>query len=396
MTVKDLYAEAKRIAPWMVETRRALHRIPEGGFSEFKTQAFLLEQLKALGIPGETGRTWIVGRIDGAHPGPTVALRAEMDALPVAEPEGCPFRSAHEGWMHACGHDMHMSIQLAAAKMLNERKDSLRGSVRLLFQPAEETVGGAEPMVAAGVMEGVDAVYGLHVQPYLRVGQIDTRPGCLNGSTDELRIAVEGVSGHAARPEQAVDAIVCAAQLIMALQTVVSRSASPLKSAVLSLGTIHGGEAHNVICDRVEIRGTLRTADPELRAHLKARIRAICDGIAGACGARISLDIVPGYIALMNTPAEAERVLRLGGALLGAENARVRESPSMGGEDFSYFVAKAPGAFWHLGCAAATPAPPLHNRAFAPDERCLPIGAALQAALVLDRMGMLEAQRPLP
>ena len=241
MTVKDLYAEAKRITPWMVETRRALHRIPEGGFSEFKTQAFLLEQLKALGIPCETGRTWIVGRIDGAHPGPTVALRAEMDALPVAEPEGCPFRSAHEGWMHACGHDMHMSIQLAAAKMLNARKDSLRGSVRLLFQPAEETVGGAEPMVAAGVMEGVDAVYGLHVQPYLRVGQIDTRPGCLNGSTDELRIAVEGVSGHAARPEQAVDAIVCAAQLIMALQTVVSRSASPLKSAVLSLGTIHGG-----------------------------------------------------------------------------------------------------------------------------------------------------------
>ncbi len=391
MKLDDLYAEAKQIAPWMVENRRALHRIPEGGFCEFKTQAYLLEKLKALDIPCETGRTWIVGRIDGALPGPTVALRADMDALPVTEPEGCPFRSEHEGWMHACGHDMHMTIQLAAARMLSAKKDRLRGSVQLLFQPAEETVGGAEPMVAAGVMEGVDAVYGLHVQPYLRVGQIDTRPGCLNGSTDELRIAVEGVSGHAARPEQAVDAIVCAAQLITALQTVVSRSASPLKSAVLSLGTIHGGEAQNVICDRVDIRGTLRTADPGLREHLKARIRAICDGVAASFGARIRLEFVSGYIALMNTPTEAARVLRLGGMLLGSENALVRESPSMGGEDFSYFVAKAAGAFWHLGCAADVPAPPLHNRAFSPDERCLPIGAALQTALVLDRMGMLEA-----
>ena len=390
MTVKDLYAEAKRIAPWMVETRRALHRVPEGGFSEFKTQAFLLEQLKALGIPCETGRTWIVGRIDGAHPGPTVALRAEMDALPVAEPEGCPFRSAHEGWMHACGHDMHMSIQLAAAKMLNARKDSLRGSVRLLFQPAEETVGGAEPMVAAGVMEGVDAVYGLHVQPYLRVGQIDTRPGCLNGSTDELRIAVEGVSGHAARPEQAVDAIVCAAQLISALQTVVSRSASPLQPAVLSLGTIRGGEAPNVICDRVDIEGTLRTCDPEQRAHLKQRIREICDGIAAACGAKVELDIITGYCALINTASEAERVLRLGGRLLGSENALLRPDISMGGEDFSYFVEKVPGAFWHLGCSERLPAAALHNRELVIDERCFPIGAAMQCALVLDRMGMLD------
>ena len=391
MNLNDLYAEAKQIAPWMVENRRALHRIPEQGFSEFKTQRHITEALDALGIPYTTQRTWVIGEIAGGEPGPTVALRADMDALPITEPEGCPFRSEHEGWMHACGHVMHMTIQLAAARMLNAKKDSLRGSVRLLFQPAEETVGGAEPMVAAGVMEGVDTVYGLHVQPYLRVGQIDTRPGCLNGSTDELRIAVEGVSGHAARPEQAVDAIVCAAQLITALQTVVSRSASPLKSAVLSLGTIHGGEAQNVICDRVDIRGTLRTADPGLREHLKARIRAICDGVAAAFDARISLEFVSGYIALMNTPAEAARVLRLGGMLLGSENALVRESPSMGGEDFSYFVAKAPGAFWHLGCAAAVPAPPLHNRAFAPDERCLPIGAALQTALVLDRMGMLEA-----
>lgn len=390
MNVNELYSEARQLQPWMTETRRALHRIPEEGFSEFETQAFIAEQLEALSIPFETQRTWIVANIKGGLPGPTVALRAEMDGLPVVEPEGCPYRSQHEGWMHACGHDLHMAIQLAAAKLLLARRERLRGNVRLLFQPAEETVGGAKPMVAAGAMDGVDAVYGLHVQPYMNVGQIDTRPGCLNGSTDELKVVVQGVSGHAARPEQAVDAIVCAAQLVAALQTVVSRSASPLMPAALSLGAIHGGEAPNVICDHVQILGTLRTADPDLRVHLMERIRTICDGIAAACGARISLEFTGGYIALMNTPAEAERILHIGGTLLGRENARYRESPSMGGEDFSYFVDRVPGVFWHLGCAPAQPAATLHSRDFAPDERCMPIGAALQTALVLDRMGMLE------
>ena len=390
MTVNDLYDKAQQIAPWLVETRRALHRVPENGFQEFKTQALLMHQLTAMGIPFETHRTWIVADIHGEYPGPTVALRADMDALPVTEPQGCPFRSAHEGWMHACGHDMHMTVQLGAAKLLNDMKKSLRGNVRLLFQPAEETVGGAMPMVAAGVMEGVDAVYGLHVQPYMNVGQLDTRPGCLNASTDELNIVVHGIASHAARPHQGVDAIVCAAQLIMTLQTVVSRSTSPLQSAVVSLGVIRGGDAPNIVCDRVEIKGTMRTADPALRAKLKQRIREICDGVAATCATTIDLEIVPSYAALMNTPAEAERVVRIGRQLLGTENAAFREYPSMGGEDFSFFVEKVPGAFWHLGCASAQPAPPLHSLNFVPDERCLPIGVAMQAALVLDRMEMLD------
>ena len=391
MNINDLYSQAKGIGPWTIEIRRALHRIPEAGFSEFKTQALIKDTLDRLGIPCETQRTWVVADIHGGQPGPTVALRADMDALPVTEPAGSAFRSEHEGWMHACGHDCHMAILLSAAKLLMAMKDRLRGTVRLLFQPAEETVGGAEPMVAAGAIDGVDAVYGLHVQPYMTVGQIDTRPGCLNGSTDEVKITVHGVSGHAARPEQGVDAIVCAAQLISMLQTVVSRSISPLKPAVLSLGTIHGGTAQNVICDQVEIRGTLRAASPELRAKLKSRIREICEGIAAASGARIDLDIITGYDALMNDPAEAARVLWLGGKLLGQENALTREEPSMGGEDFSYFLEEAPGAFWHLGCSDSLPAPTLHSRDFVPDERCLPIGVAMQCALVLDRMGMLDA-----
>ena len=261
MNIDDLYTQAKRIEAWTVDIRRALHRIPEEGFAEYKTQALIIEKLNELGIPWQSQRTWVVADIVGGQPGPTVALRADIDALPVTEPEGCEFRSGHEGWMHACGHDCHMAIQLSAAKLLAGMKASLRGNVRLLFQPAEETVGGAEPMVAAGVLKGVDAVYGLHVQPYMKVGQLDTRPGCMNGSTDEVKITVRGVSGHAARPEQGVDAIVCAAQLITMLQTVVSRSVSPLKPAVLSLGTIHGGSAQNVICDAApSARRTLASA----------------------------------------------------------------------------------------------------------------------------------------
>ena len=222
------------------------------------------------------------------------------------------------------------------------------------------------------------------------VGDIYSRPGCLNASTDEVRIRIRGVSGHAARPEQCVDAIVCAAQMITALQTVVSRGTSPLDSAVLSLGTIHGGEARNVLCDSVEIGGTLRTVDPRLRERLHERIRSVCAGIAAACQAQCDCAILPGYAPLMNDEGEFERVLRLGRRLLGAEHVHRRTSPSMGGEDFSYFAERAPGAFWHLGCSAKLPAPTLHSKDLVVDERCLPIGVALECALALDRLNCLE------
>ena len=386
MEAQFLLERANAMADWLVEQRRTLHRIPEDGFSEFKTQAHICSILDELSIPYAVHRTWIVAELRGALPGPTVALRADMDALPVTEPESCPFRSVHEGWMHACGHDAHMTIQLGAARLLSGLRDRLRGTVRLLFQPAEETVGGAEPMVQAGVMDGVCAVYGLHVQPYMNVGHIDTRPGCLNASTDEVELVVHGVSGHAARPEQCVDAIVCASQLVSALQTLVSRGVSPLKSAVLSFGRIQGGVAKNVICDRVTIAGTLRTAEPELRDFMKRRIREVAAGVSAAFGATIDVNITPGYAPLINDPAEVERVFRVGRALLGNENVALRAEPSMGGEDFSYFVQAAPGAFYHLGCASSQPAPTLHSRDFVLDERCLPLGAALQCALVFDRL----------
>ena len=373
---------------WMVDIRRRLHRIPERGFAEVKTQQVIMETLDALGIPYTTERTWVVGVIEGALPGQVVALRADMDALPLEEPEGLPFRSEHPGMMHACGHDAHMTMVLGAAKVLMGMRDRLPGTVKLLFQPAEETDGGAEPMVQRGVMENphVDRVYGLHVKPYLPVGVIETRAGTLNASTDDVELTIHGRSSHGAYPESGADAIVCAAQVITSLQTLVSRNVSPLASAVLSLGMISGGTAGNIICDRVSLRGTLRTANGEIRAMMKRRIAEVASGVAAAMGCTAEVCITSGYAALVNDEAEAGRVMRVGARLLGEKNVVRKAAPSMGGEDFSFFCERVPGAFFHLGCVKKEdmPAPLLHSRDFHLDEDCLTVGAMMHVALVLD------------
>lgn len=373
---------------WIIAMRRKLHRIPEGGFKEFKTQQTIMDALDEIGVPYTTERTWVIGLIEGAYPGETVAIRADMDALPLTEPEGCPFRSEHEGMMHACGHDAHVAMALGAAKVLNRLRAELHGKVKLLFQPAEETDGGADPMVKAGAMENphVDRVYGLHVMPHLPVGKVETRAGTLNASTDEIKLTILGKAGHGAYPEQGTDAIVCAAQVITALQSVVSRNVSPLQSAVLTIGMIEGGTAQNIICDRVCMRGTLRTANAELRAMMKQRIAQIAQNTAAAMGCTAQVEIIPGYAALVNNAEEAARVKRVAGRLFGTENVVDRPAPSMGGEDFSFFSDCAPGAFFHVGCVSPVwmPAPPLHSRDFRIDEDCLTIGTLMHVALVLD------------
>ena len=388
MEDRELRALVEAQKDWMVDIRRRLHRIPERGFAEVKTQRVIMETLNALGIPYTTERTWVVGVIEGGLPGEVVALRADMDALPLEEPEGLPFRSEHPGMMHACGHDAHMTMVLGAAKVLMGMRDRLPGTVKLLFQPAEETDGGAEPMVQRGVMENphVDRVYGLHVQPYLPVGVIETRAGTLNASTDDVELTILGRSSHGAYPESGADAIVCAAQVITSLQTLVSRNVSPLASAVLSLGMISGGTAGNIICDRVTLRGTLRTANGEIRAMMKRRIGEVASGVAAAMGCTAEVRITSGYAALVNDEAEAGRVMRVGARLLGERNVVRKAAPSMGGEDFSFFCESVPGAFFHLGCVKKEdmPAPLLHSRDFHLDEDCLTVGAMMHVALVLD------------
>ena len=385
----ELKALVEAQADWIIEKRRQLHRIPEKGFAEFKTQKVITDTLDELGIPYTTERTWVIGLIEGALPGDVVGLRADIDALPIEEPEGCAFRSEHPGMMHACGHDAHTAILLGAAKVLVSIRDRLPGKVKLLFQPAEESVGGAKPMVEAGAMDNphVDRVYGLHVMPNLPLGTIETRVGTLNASTDSVRITIHGVAGHGAYPERSTDAIVCAAQVISALQTVVSRNLSPLSSAVLTFGVVEGGTAQNIICDKVTLRGTLRTANSEIRAMMKRRIEEVTAGVAKAMGCRAEVNVKAGYAALVNDAQEAMRIRRVAGRLFGEENAVEKPEPSMGGEDFSFFSDCAPGAFFHVGCSAPEkmPAPPLHSKDFAPDERCLTIGALMHVALVLDK-----------
>ncbi len=373
---------------WIINIRRTLHRIPEGGFAEFKTQRVIMDALDEIGIPYTTERTWVIALIEGAHPGETVGIRADMDALPLTEPEGCPFRSEHEGMMHACGHDAHVAMALGAAKVLNGLKEHIHGKVKFLFQPAEESEGGAEPMVKAGAMENphVDRVYGLHVMPHLPVGKIETRSGTLNASTDTVMLTIHGKAGHGAYPEQGTDAIVCAAQVISALQSIVARNVSPLQSAVLTLGMIEGGTAQNIICDEVCLRGTLRTANAALRAEMKQRIEHITCGVAEAMNCTAEAKIVPGYAALVNDDAEAARIKQVAGQLFGEENVVDKPAPSMGGEDFSFFSDCAPGAFFHVGCVSPEwmPAPPLHSKDFRINEDCLTIGTLMHVALVLD------------
>ncbi len=390
MTDHEIKALAEKQLEWAVALRRRLHRVPEPGNQEFETQKIITETLDELGIEYTTENTWTVGLIRGAHSGKTVAFRADIDALPVEEPESCPFRSTHLGMMHACGHDAHTAILLGAAAILSGMKDELHGNVKLLFQPAEETEGGAERMVKAGVMENphVDYVYGLHVMPRLPVGTVETRRGTLNASTDSITLVVHGLSGHGAYPESGRDAIVCAAQIVTALQTLVSRNLSPLSSAVLSIGRIEGGRASNIICDEVTMKGTLRTANAELRAMMKQRIAEVAQGVAQAMGCTADVRINPGYNALVNDLNEAERVHQVGARLFGREHMLEKAEPSMGAEDFSFFSDEAPGAFYHIGCVREEelPAPPLHSRDFHIDERCMAIGMTMHVAMALEAL----------
>ena len=391
MTDKEIFERVQDAFDWAVALRRRIHQNPELSEHEFETQKTICAALDEIGVEYAAESTWVVGLIRGARPGPTVALRADIDALPVTEPEGCPFRSKNEGVMHACGHDAHTAILLGAAKVLAGLREELSGNVKLLFQPAEETVGGAERMVKAGVMENprVDCVYGLHVMPRLPVGTVETRTGTLNASTDRVEITVRGVSGHGAYPESGADAIVCAAQMVTALQTLVSRNLSPLSSAVLSFGQIEGGRAPNIICDRVTLTGTLRTANADIRAMMKRRISEVAQGVAQAMGCGADVAIRPGYNALVNDANEAARIHRVGARLFGDKHMLEKAEPSMGAEDFSFFNDAAPGAFFHIGCVPEEemPAPALHSAQFHLDERCLAVGMAMHIALALDAMG---------
>ncbi len=384
-----ILAEAQSIESLLIETRRHLHARPELGRSEFETADYIEATLQGLGIPTRRLDTAVLGQVAGTGPGRggCVALRADIDALPVHEPAGLPFQSLKPGLMHACGHDAHTAILLGVATLLSRHRADFSGTVKLLFQPDEEDEGGAELMVKAGLLEEprAEKVFGLHVQPYLDVGEIETKKGALNGSSTELRIDVAGVGAHGAYPEKGIDAILIAAHLVLALNELVARYVSPLDSAVLTIGSIKGGARPNIIADEVSMKATLRSTDDALRDRLIDRARALVEGIPASFGGRGSLEVKPGYASLVNCDAEVDLVAQVSEAILGPGALRWKDKPSLGVEDFSFFIQDRPGAFYHLGCGSGPKEKraALHSPDFLLDEACLPLGVALQAAIAL-------------
>jgi amidohydrolase len=377
---------AQQLQQSLSQLRREVHRYPELAFQEKRTGQLAAGRLAELGIAVRTGvaKTGVVG--DLGESGPCIALRADMDALPMQETGAVPYASQVPGVMHACGHDTHVACLLGAAQLLAEEAAAgrLPGRVRFLFQPAEEDQdgegkSGGMRLVEEGMMDGVDAVVGLHVWSELPVGQMELCEGPMSAYPDSFQLVIKGKEAHGAFPQNAVDAIVLAAQVINALQTVISRRVDPTAGRVLTIATIHGGTKDNIIAHEVTMGGTIRTFEPEVRDTIFAEMERAC-GVARALGGDYELTIQHGYIPVVNDPQMTALVRRVGADLLGRENVLLSK-PQMGGEDFSYLAREAPGCFFFVGGAppGGGPIGKHHQANFDVDERCLPVGAALLA-----------------
>jgi len=362
----------EEIAGW----RRHLHRNPELNFDVFKTADFVTEKLEEFGcdeIVTRIGRTGVVGLIHGRlGAGRTIGLRADMDALPIAEASGRSYASATPGVMHACGHDGHTAMLLGATKYLAETRN-FAGSIAVIFQPAEEGGGGGNEMVKDGMMErfAIEKVFGMHNLPSLPVGQFATRPGPIMAATAEFTITVTGKGGHAAMPNRAIDPIVIGSQLVGALQTIASRSADPIDSIVVSVTKFHGGDAYNVIPEKVQLAGTVRTLKKDVAAMAEERIRAISAGLAAAHGATIHVAYDANYPVTFNHPEETAFASDVAAVVAGEPNVHRAMPPVMGGEDFSYMLEARPGAFIFVGNGDTAN---LHHPAYDFNDEAIPHG----------------------
>jgi amidohydrolase len=353
MTSDQLQQRVGAVLPATVALRHDFHAHPELSGQEERTARIVSEQLTRLGIPHETnvgGTHGVVGVIEGgAGPGKTFALRGDMDALPIREENEVAYKSRTPGVMHACGHDGHMANLLGAAMVLNEMRASLPGRVKLIFQPAEETVRGADALVAAGVVDDVDAIVMLHGWPDLPVGRIGVRSGPVMASADGFRVTITGKGGHAAYPHDTIDPIAAGAQIITSLQTIVSREIKPTAPAVVSVTTFHAGTAGNVIPDRAELSGTVRVLDPILRPIMPDRLRRIIGGLCAALRCEHTFEYTFGTPVTVNDETVTDLVRQAGRAVLGPENVIELPEPTMGAEDFAYYQEKVPGAMFRLG-----------------------------------------------
>ena len=353
----DLLARMKALAhaqhAELVNIRRHLHENPELGFEEVATAQYIADYLAGLGleVTSQVAKTGVVALLRGARPGKTVAIRADMDALPIQELNEVPYKSKHPGKMHACGHDAHVAAAIGAARILWELRDQINGNVKFIFQPAEEAPGGAEPMIAAGVLENpaVDAIIGGHVWGSLESGIIEVMSGPTMASSDIIRLKIIGKGGHAAQPHTTIDPIVIASEIVGALQKLVSRQTDPFESVVISICSFHAGDVFNVIPHSAYLEGAVRTLNNELRQELPHKIEKIIRGITEPYGATYELDYYLGYPVTVNDPGVTETVRRAAISVLGGDKVRVAARASMGGEDYAYFLNKVPGTYIRIG-----------------------------------------------
>jgi amidohydrolase len=378
--IKDI---AQKFTPRLIEIRRHLHAHPELSGQEHQTSAYIAGVLSSCGLNVQeaVGKTGVVGELIGnGSDRRTLAIRTDMDALPIQEQLNLDFVSANPGVMHACGHDVHATLGMGTAMVLSQLSDNLPGNVRFLFQPAEEIALGAQWMVEDGVMKGVDAIYGVHVFPSIPARQIGIRYGALTSAADNLEIVIQGESGHGARPHQAIDAIWIAAQVITTLQQAISRTQNPLHPIVLSLGQIEGGRAHNIIADRVIMKGTVRSLHPESYDNLPGWIENIVQGVCQIYGAKCQVDYRRGVPSVHNDDTLTQIIEGATREAWGDESVQILPEPSLGAEDFSVYLDNVPGCMFRLGVGHENKTNyPLHHPKFEIDENAILTGVVTMA-----------------
>lgn len=389
----SLEEKIRGMKDWLVEIRRTIHQHPELGFEEVETSRLVSEWLGQFGLEVKRGlaKTGVVGLLQGKEAGKTIAIRADMDGLPMEELNQVPYVSKAKGKMHACGHDAHVTILLGVARFFSTLRDQLKGNIKWIFQPAEEGGGGGRVMVEGGVLENprVDAIFGAHVYPQIPIGKVGICEGEALASADRFTIRILGQSGHAASPHLAKDPILAAGHLITQIHSIVSRNINPLDSGVVTIGKIGGGSAFNIIPDEVELLGTVRSLNPQVREALRGRIEKLTQGIAQSFGVDYRFDFEYGYPVLVNDPQMTRLVASACSKAIGNENVEVLK-PSMGAEDFAYYLEKVPGTFFRFGIRNEQKGiiHPYHSSHFDIDEEVLPFGVEMFVRIIDEYLGL--------
>ena len=379
--------EVLKIKNTIIETRRDLHKHPELSFKEFRTSKIVSEKLEKFGFEVQTniGKTGVIGVLKGKHKGKTIAMRADMDALPIQETSDVPYKSINDGIMHACGHDAHVAILLGAAEILSKKINQINGNIKFIFQPAEEGFGGAQYMIDDGAIDDVDEIYGLHVWNYQKAGTVGIKSGPVMAAADKFTISIKGIGGHGAAPQGTVDATIVASYLIQSLQTIVSRNVNPLESTVITIGQINGGNNFNIIADKIILKGTARAYTQKNRNLIKKRMHEMCKGVGQTFGAKIQLNYKDGYPPVINDNNITNNVKKAVNKII--PEGIVSPYLSMGGEDFSYFANKVPGCFFFLGSlpeGKEIMSTPQHCSHYDIDEDVMLIGSSIFIELGLN------------